>query len=240
MKTTSFFVLMGTTCFLSFAGTAYADNYYSSSSQMPNEGYYSSQSANDGDWYSSNTERERTHPHTKSHHGISISVNVPSLNGRVIAGREGTYFVPAHARRQHNRTPHWIDMMSGMPAPEDAVIGGIEPQNTLYVCRGNYRGGIHPGKVVAGKCNISWGGDEISLSRYQILVSRSRLSWVSASHGYIPANAIQGGNEHGAPLYICQANYRGSMHPGKVVGQMCNIGWGGREIAIPYYNVLVS
>ncbi len=52
------------------------------------------------------------------------------------------------------------------------VAGGRERGRNLYICRASYRGGIHPGKTVSGKCNIGWGGKEISLSKYEVLTRR--------------------------------------------------------------------
>jgi hypothetical protein len=42
-----------------------------------------------------------------------------------------------------------------------AVVGGVERGAKLVVCRARYNKGVHPGKLLAGKCNIGWGGREI-------------------------------------------------------------------------------
>ncbi len=65
------------------------------------------------------------------------------------------------------------------------------------------------------------------------------LSWV-ASNGTIPSNAVNGGYENGKNLPVCRTNYNSAMHPGKVVGNMCNIGWGGKEISARSFEVLVN
>lgn len=66
------------------------------------------------------------------------------------------------------------------------------------------------------------------------------VSWVSASNGYVPSGAIPGGYEsNGSTLYICRTFYNNGLHPGKVVGSNCNIGWGGQEVVSPQYQVLV-
>lgn len=142
----------------------------------------------------------------------------------------------------HHNSPHWVSMSAGDPLPAYAVIGGSQPHPyaILYVCRANYRGGMHPGKWYQGNCNIGWGGEEISLSHYQVLASRRPLTWVPTSFGRLPVNAIQGGYQHDGPLYICQGFLHGGMHVGKVYGQNCNIGWGGREELLTRYNVLVG
>lgn len=166
----------------------------------------------------------------------NISVSVNTSSGQVGMGQQGPYGHYPH----HFRRIRWVDMMAGYPLPEGAVPGGGEPNNgPLFICRAFYRDGMHPGKIVAGKCNITFGGQEVPMYRYQALVSFAPLNWAPSNGSMIPPNAIPGGYENGRPLFICQAEYHGGMHPGKVVAQMCNIGFAGREIAIPYYNVLV-
>lgn len=139
------------------------------------------------------------------------------------------------------RDPYWNNMVSNRPIPPYAIDGGREPNAPypLYICHGYYHNGVHPGKLLAGHCNITWDGREIRLSNYQILESRVPLHWIPASNGYIPPNAVTGGKEYNRPLYICQAFYNGGFHPGKIVGHYCNISYAGNEISIPDYKVLV-
>jgi hypothetical protein len=65
--------------------------------------------------------------------------------------------------------------------------------------------------------------------------------WKSSANDNIPLDAVVGGSEGGAPLYICKAAYKGGTHPGKVRPGFggCKIGWGGQEITVPSYEVLV-
>ena len=58
------------------------------------------------------------------------------------------------------------------PSAKGMIIGGAERGRSLPVCRGKYKSGTHPGKVVAGKCNIGWGGKEIVLRSFEVLVQR--------------------------------------------------------------------
>lgn len=65
--------------------------------------------------------------------------------------------------------------------------------------------------------------------------------WVNISAGQpLPPNAVIGGEEHGGPLFVCRAQIRGNVVPGKVVGTKCNIAWFGREVILPQYQVLTS
>lgn len=120
--------------------------------------------------------------------------------------------------------------------PSNAVAGGYEPGRTLYICQA-YLNGVQPGKVVAGNCNITYGGQEIPMSNFRILVGNG-FRWRWSAFGNVPGNAVPGGYEKGRPLYICQARYADGIHPGKIVRGNCNIGYNGSEIPIPEYRVL--
>jgi hypothetical protein len=82
---------------------------------------------------------------------------------------------------------------------------------------------------------------EVFTPNYEVLTApRSvRLIWIAASNGRVPPGAMVGGNEKGQSLYVCRAAYQDGLHPGKVIGRNCNIGWGGREVLRPNYEVLV-
>jgi hypothetical protein len=88
---------------------------------------------------------------------------------------------------------------------------------------------------------IGWGGAEVLLNSYQVLVGDGHgMRWVDASSGEVPAGAISGGHEPGRPdLYVCRVNHYG-LQPGKLVGENCNIGYGGREIYFSSYQILVQ
>ncbi len=258
MKAKIAYLAIGSLCLSSVMSTVYADNggYYSSGSSSSGDsgGYYSSGSTSSSSNSNSNSNNNDNNHHRDEHRAenksehrnnhrkkFSISINLPGITPAVEIPPpppEEPYGdeAPEHP---HYRGPHWIGMRSGDLLPPNVVIGGYQQDGPLYVCQARFHGGVHPGKIVVGNCNISYDGEEIIMHRYQVLVSRFPLNWLRASFGAIPPNAVEGGYENGHPLFICQANYRGGMHTGKIVGQHCNFGWGGREVGLPYYNVLV-
>lgn len=134
----------------------------------------------------------------------------------------------------------WTPVSGGL-LPSGTFIGGQEPGRQLPICRAAYNNGVHPGKVVAGKCNIGWGGKEIVLTSYQAMVTDPKaVRWVPSAGGQLPAGAIIGGEEPGRQLPICRGAYDNGVHPGKVVAGKCNFGWGSKEIVLTSYEVLVA
>lgn len=121
----------------------------------------------------------------------------------------------------------------------DTVAGGQEPGRVLYICQANYHGGKYPGKLVDDKCNITFQGMEIPAGSFKLLLSDAPVRWVKPTSRKFPRDAVVGGIEMGQLLYICQAHFAGGMHPGKLVGGNCYIGYGGNEVQIPRFRVLV-
>lgn len=132
--------------------------------------------------------------------------------------------------------PRWVKGSSGEPVPRNALEGGRENGRPLYVCRADKLGGRHPGKLVGGKCNFGYAGREESAVWYEVLVD-ARGRWVPADRGL--GDAYAGGEEDGKPLLLCRAGYKGGVHPGKVVGARCNIGYGGQEVVLGDFDVFV-
>lgn len=131
----------------------------------------------------------------------------------------------------------WVQ--PGQMLPKGAVFAGRCPEGDLYVCRGRYRDGTQIGKLFKGKCNIGWGGKEVTLDNYQVLVA-PEARWLKAQSGQIPSGAVGGGHESNTEMYVCRGYYKDGEHPGKLLKGRCNIGWGGQEIALTDYDVLVQ
>ena len=128
--------------------------------------------------------------------------------------------------------------------PSNVVIGGVETHRSLAVCRADNRGAMHAGKVVDNACNIGWGGKELIIKDYEILVNKGvvELDWLKTD-GTLPEHAIQAGKERGGPIYVGRAHHEGGTHPGKVFKAggkyICNIGYGGKELTLTTFEVLV-
>jgi hypothetical protein len=63
-------------------------------------------------------------------------------------------------------------------------------------------------------------------------------TWTPSSNGSYHSPAVVGGNENGKNLILCAGYKNKGYHPGKIVGQNCNFGWGGKEILTSSYYTL--
>lgn len=153
---------------------------------------------------------------------------------------------------------------------DDAFIGSDEPvgdsRRDLPVCRARHGSAYHPGKVVGDYCNITYAGDEIRKSRFQVLYGSAGLGIseklysggdTDTENGLIAgterSRACDAGradyqecldeNPQQGKLYVCFAKHmvllddRG-WHPGKLVRRDCMIGYGGKELAKGDYKIL--
>lgn len=107
----------------------------------------------------------------------------------------------------------------------------------LYICRAQYSGGLHIGKIRHGfgGCNIGYGGQEITVSFYEVWTDN--LNWIGGQGDQF-SNAYDAGYEaDGRALYICRADYAGGVHIGKIRPGFggCNIGYGGQEVTVWHY-----
>lgn len=195
-----------------------ANGYQSSNSQIPpNNGYHSS-----GNQYD--------HAYPTNHRDFALSLHIPAN----LMTADDTYFFCDHCK-----DPRWVKSHVRLSVPTGAVVGGGEPGRLFFVCRAAFNKGIHPGKLEDGRCHIPFEGRDLALNGYEVLVSKGPLGWVNAGYGEVPSGAIVGGRQLQQTFYICQAELNGGVHPGKLFGQGCHISWGGKEIELPYYNVLV-
>ncbi|MEU4160585.1 DM9 repeat-containing protein [Actinoplanes sp. NPDC026670] len=128
--------------------------------------------------------------------------------------------------------------------PAGAAPHGYEADGEpLWVCRVRMYGGVHPGKVRPGfgAAQATWGGKEVSIDEYEVLMDRG--AWGIASGGAVPAGALPAGRESdGEPLYVARAAVApGTLHIGKVRPAFgaANIGYGNGEHTVLSYEVLL-
>lgn len=137
----------------------------------------------------------------------------------------------------------WVHATGGA-VPDGAAANGNEADGEpLFVARAKVHDGVHPGKVHEqfGSANIPYRGKEVKVREYEVLMNQG--IWEPASGGQIPDDAVVCGHEaDGTPLFAARAHYRGGLHPGKIRRGSggANIPWGGQEVCVDYYEVLVE
>lgn len=142
--------------------------------------------------------------------------------------------------------PVWVIGTSGSTeVPLNSVYAGSENGAANYVCRASYLGGIHPGKLLSGHCNIEFAGQELVRDDFEILTAEeATVNWINDSVGFAPEFAFRAGEENGMSLYACRAQValdetdRG-LHAGKLIGENCNIPYGGGAYLSRSYAILV-
>lgn len=66
------------------------------------------------------------------------------------------------------------------------------------------------------------------------------MQWVKFSAGAMPADVVYASGAGNDGVVVCQGDYAGGVHPGRVAGTNCNIGYGGREYGIGGGRVLIA
>merc|ERR1712210_255318 len=110
-----------------------------------------------------------------------------------------------------SRMPLRLTKARNGDCPDKAVVGCQADDGTnIVVGRAAYKGGMHPGKLNPKHSSlyISYGGDEIACSEYEILVQEvgDNVHWVAA-HGQLPPGhtVVKTGYEaNGDPLYVAR------------------------------------
>ncbi|MFC0406624.1 DM9 repeat-containing protein [Roseomonas elaeocarpi] len=137
--------------------------------------------------------------------------------------------------------PSWVAWteVSARSLPVDAIVGGSEGGEPLYVCRAADRNGIRLGKVRAnsGGCSIASEGRELVVSRFEVPAPR----WARATASpVLPTSAVPAGRENEGLLYLCRVQRSGMIQIGKAGPELsgCHVGMQGREVVYQEFEVL--
>lgn len=139
--------------------------------------------------------------------------------------------------------PFWVPF--DQKIPKEAVRGGKEGVQTLFIGRAHHCGSVTPGKVleVDKTCFIPWGCVSNEKVDYELLINNSsHYNWVAAEKGNVPDNAFPAGHsEQGETLYIGRVLYNGNLVVGKIQPshRVCYIALGTEEINFQKYEVFV-
>lgn len=140
---------------------------------------------------------------------------------------------------------HWVPSSTYGGLPANAVIAGNDADGSpIYIGRTYHEGDQLPVKIVPSRQNayVSYGGQEVHVSNYEVLVGHG-FQWVGSASGHTPDGAVSTGNlASGEPVFVGRAHFQGSLTPGKVHRShgCLYIPFGGQEHRIDSYEVLVA
>ena len=177
--------------------------------------------------------------------GFALTINVAfGQSNWASSGAPGSPLIPFDAL-----TTGWANAAS-------ATV----PKSPLYTCRGGKDEdvGLQVGKFTPGStgCQFGYGGKEMSVPDFEFLVT----SWESASNGFVPPNAVVGGQEPVTPtgtmrltLYYCrgtvgskplqrQPSSPSSLQLGRIRPGYngCIVPYSGTDVTLADYEVLVA
>jgi hypothetical protein len=139
----------------------------------------------------------------------------------------------------------WVRARDGQ-VPQNAVSGGHDEGQTLYVGRARKGGDLVPGKVHPshGCCYIPYGGEEHCMKEYEVLCNdgNCQLQWVPSSGGTVATGSIQAGvTAEGEPLFVGRTEHESTTTIGKIhpSHKCCYVAYGGKEHTHDGYEVLV-
>jgi len=138
----------------------------------------------------------------------------------------------------------WV-LVHGKNFPADAIHGVEESGKITYIARAYQEGGLHPGKAghhLEKGASISYGGEEIKLDTFEVLVGKQHtIKWSKTVSSYVSIQSfsetvIEGGYEKDkTTLYIARAEFKGETHCGKA-----SVNLDGAAIAVEEKEVIVK
>ena len=146
---------------------------------------------------------------------------------------------------------YWVQARNGN-IPGRPVKGGHEAihngreGDALYVCKGRWKGGVHPGKIRSSfaSCNIAYGEKETGPRQYKVLAGLpgDTFGWHPGHKGSIHNDAIVAGRESGKLFFVCRIGHRNGIHMGKIRSDFseCHVPYGGKVVKRNRYDVLYA
>lgn len=151
-----------------------------------------------------------------------------------------------YSRTCYHNICHWVEASDGN-VPCDAVIGGMDSGESIYIGRVQHEADLLPGKIVPSHrvCYVPYASCEFPHRTYQVLVSldQTQFDWVPESNGRLPPGAVQGGfsAKDNEALYIGRVFHEDTLTIGKIhCSHNClYIPYNKEEVRYTYYEVLV-
>jgi len=139
---------------------------------------------------------------------------------------------PSAAQQIFYLNPQWVPYGGG-PLPPPVIRGGFENGHDFPICRAYGAGLQIPGKFLAGKCNVSYGGNGFVVPPpFEVLVGAHYPGvnfWIR-SMAPDPTNIVPAGLDSGQIVAVCVGlRPDGTAHAGKLFNGSCYYEYGRHE-----------
>lgn len=154
------------------------------------------------------------------HEGDNLPAKVIPSKGCAYIAWGGHEHVKSHYEVLVGQGYAWQPCYGGAVPPNAVRTGMTTTGEPLYVGRGHHANSLTVGKIHPshGCLYIPFGGQEVRLSTYEVLVFDQRENWVASTPNYTPPGAVVAGHDSDrAPIYVGRALHEGEMLPCKFI-----------------------
>jgi len=174
------------------------------------------------------------------------------LPAKVIPSKNAAYV--AWGGQEHQKSHYeilvgqgygWVTCQGGAVPPNAVRSGSTRNGEPLYVGRGHHANSLCVGKIHPshGCLYIPYGGQEVRVNTYEVLVKEHRDNWVQTSISYTPPGAVIGGHDSDrSVIFVGRSMHNGDMLPAKVIPSKgtAYVSFGGYEISKHNFDVLTG
>jgi len=179
------------------------------------------------------------------HEGDNLPAKVVPSKGTAYIAWGGQEHQKSHYEILVGQGYGWVPCAGGSVPPNAVRSGMTRSGEPLYVGRGHHANSLCVGKIHPshGCLYIPFGGQEIRVNTYEVLVLEQRDNWVGAAISYTPPGAVVGGHDSDHTIiYVGRAMHEGEMLPAKVIpSKSCAyVCFGGYEVNKSNFEVLTG
>uniref|UniRef100_A0A1A9X2I1 Uncharacterized protein n=1 Tax=Glossina brevipalpis TaxID=37001 RepID=A0A1A9X2I1_9MUSC len=155
-----------------------------------------------------------------SHEGDNLPAKVVPCKGCAYVCWGGAEHIKNHYEILVGHGYTWRSYCGGQVPPSAVKSGMTRTGEPLYIGRGHHSGSLCVGKVHPshGCLYIPFGGQEVRLDTYEVLVHELSDRWVPSAIHCPPRDAVVAGHDSdSAVIYVGRAMHEGEMLPAKFI-----------------------
>ncbi|XP_053965072.1 uncharacterized protein LOC128867668 isoform X2 [Anastrepha ludens] len=146
------------------------------------------------------------------HEGDNLPAKVVPSKGTAYVCWGGQEITKSHYEILVGQGYAWVPCYGGSVPPNAVRTGTTRMGEPLYVGRGHHANSLTVGKIHPshGCLYIPFGGHEVRIGTYEVLIKQTTDQWVPATPNYAPPNAVAAGYDTDrAPIYVARAMHEG-------------------------------